>query len=247
MNSFRKLSLFILLTNFSLLPLLVAKPLKEFGMEMGSLSSDMGKVRIPYSTVLNFFGYYKTNTKPDTTNDSRKNYSVYFFMPSDITNIKELGIRVISPWTSNTLYPDLKKGDSVASNFFENVKDTTNYFDPLLILERSTLTYSRDVTNSKVQSTPWYPLNYNDDDNELPAQPSGLRLNASLRILNLNEKATILSNGLYRIVLSGGKGSDVQGSFLLQLGFSKKVTNVLLGNDLNEMSKQLIAREPRKY
>jgi hypothetical protein len=172
--------------------------------------------RISYDRIATYFGYADSLSKPDEVRNDTGYYHMYFWLNDSVS---ELGVRMISP-VPEVVMPD--RGDLVSENYYENEKDKVNYFDPWISLERSNeISILSDVAKTKTET--WIPLAFNDDSAELFKQPSGNAYNSLLRI----RSATA---GLYRIRFTSYKKGKVRGSYLIQVGATKKMPLNLVKN-----------------
>ncbi|MBL8992434.1 MAG: hypothetical protein JNM63_03785 [Spirochaetia bacterium] len=221
-----------------------AQNLPKFGMEGGAQTTPLGTIRVPYTTVVNYFGYVKPGSTPDGTENGKKMYYLYLWVP---IVAPEIGIRMVSPWKAAYGKPDVKKGDFVAPDWAEGEKDTKNYFDTWVSLERSTIVAEADITSAKVKSAQWFKYGNNDDDSELPAQPSGSKYNSTLRVVSTpSDPLKALTRGLYRIGFTTYKVGEVQGSFFAQVGAPIKIPGTVLGKDVDAVGKEAVAGASKK-
>ena len=74
--------------------------LQPFGAEMGKKNLPIGgPLRIPYTNVINYFGYADANMKPDAIVKGKKFNYIYVWIPAAAP---ELGVRMISPVLNQT-------------------------------------------------------------------------------------------------------------------------------------------------
>jgi hypothetical protein len=186
--------------------------LPSFGADLGVQSGPMGEIRVPYTSVISYFGYVEPGAAGDEVVDGKKMFYLYLWVP---IVAPEIGVRMISP-VANLATP--AEADFVDAAFKEKgATDTTNYFDTWVRLERCV-----DIINPEDIEKPcgsWARFGDNDDTGELPAQPSGSKYNSLMRhTSDVNDPLKALVRGLYRIGFTTYKVGEVQGSFLAQVG-----------------------------
>lgn len=215
--------------------------LKKFGADLGQRSLPiLGVKRIPYTHVVDYFGYVKPGEPGDETKNGKKYYYLYVWIP---VAAPEIGIRMISPVT--TLVPD---ADDFKSPAWDAGKDDKkNFFDTWISFERAEGVFSKADVIAKGKSCEWNKFGDNDDSSELPAQPSGSKYNSVLRITSdIKNPLKSLIVGLYRIGFTTYKVGEVQGSFLAQVGAPIKLPGVCIAKDLESLVKLMEAREKEK-
>ncbi|HZV68027.1 MAG TPA: Lipl32 family lipoprotein [Saprospiraceae bacterium] len=210
-----------------------AQKLDKFGADLGKKSL-MGKdVRVPYTDVVNYYGYVKPGATPDETRDGKKYYYLYMWIP---LAAPEIGIRMVSPVPS-TMKP--VETDFMGPDYKANAADATSYFDTWIALERADGVTSPE-TIAKGKTSKWSSYGTNDDTSELPAQPSGSKYNSLMRITSeTSNPVKALVAGLYRIGFTTYKTGEVQGSFVAQVGAPVKLPGVVIASSLDELAKQV--------
>jgi hypothetical protein len=205
--------------------------LPGFGAEMGARSNPLGgQIRIPYTSMVNYYGYVKPGSAPDATVGGKKMYYLYVWIP---LVAPELGIRMLSP-SPEGLKPEAK--DFIGKDWAEAEKDPNSYFDTWISWERSSTVLNESDIVSKGKAGSWLKFDSNDDSSELPAQPSGNRYNSVLRVVsNTSDPLKSLVRGLYRIGFTTYKVGEVQGSFLAQVGAPIDLPGVVIGSSLEEV------------
>lgn len=205
--------------------------LPQFGAEMGARRSPMGgSIRLPYTSVVSYFGYVKPGQPADATVNGKKMYYLYVWVP---LVAPEIGIRMMSP-APKGLTPTAK--DFVAPTWSEAAGDPDSYFDTWISWERSADVLSEADIVSKGKSGSWLRFDTNDDSSEMPKQPSGSRYNSLLRIVSeTSNPAKALVRGLYRIGFTTYKIGEVKGSFLAQVGAPIDIPGVVIGASLDEV------------
>jgi hypothetical protein len=210
-----------------------AQKLDKFGADLGK-KSVMGKdVRVPYSDVVNYFGYIKPGATPDETRDGKKYYYLYMWVP---VAAPEIGIRMVSP------IPEGMKAvetDFTGADYAANAGETKTYFDTWITLERADGVTSPDAI-MKGKTSKWFSFGSNDDSSELPAQPSGSKYNSLMRVTSETSNPTkALVVGLYRIGFTTYKTGEVQGGFVAQVGAPVKIPGVVIASNLDALMKQV--------
>ena len=210
--------------------------LPSFGADFGKKSSPMGEVRLPYTSVVNYFGYVQPGSQPDEVREGKKMYYLYLWIP---VVAPEIGVRMISPVAD--LAKPADKGDFVDAAFKDKGgADKTNYFDTWVRVERClTAINPEDITKPCSQ---WTNFGDNDDSAELPAQPSGNKYNSVLRITSTpSDPLKALVRGMYRIAFTTYKVGEVQGSFLAQVGAPVALPGVGIAKTPAELNKIVTA------
>ncbi len=203
----------LIMVAFALSYCCVAQKIGKFGSDLG-MKTVLGKeLRPPYSEVKSYYGYIVPGAQADEEKGGKKYYYVYVWIP---VAAPEIGIRMISP------VPDKMKpetGDFVNEQYTKNEADNQGYFDTWVTLERAVNILSLADVKTKIKSANWVQLGYNDDSNELPEQPSGLKYNSVLRVTSsLSDPLKAITVGLYRIGFTTFKTGTVQGGFVAQIG-----------------------------
>lgn len=208
-----------------------AQKIGKFGAELG-MKTILGKeIRVPYMDVSSYFGFIEPGSKPDEEKAGKKYYYVYVWIP---VAAPELGIRMISP-VPDKMQPET--GDFINPLFTKNQTDRTSYFDTWVSLERAVNIVSFADIKTKLGKANWVSLGYNDDSNELPEQPSGLKYNSVFRATSsVSDPLRALTIGLYRIGFTTFKTGEVQGSFVAQIGAPAKLPGVKIAATANELA-----------
>jgi hypothetical protein len=212
--------------------LVSAQKLDKFGADMGK-KSVMGKdIRIPYTSISNYFGFVKPGVAPDETKGGKKYYYVYIWVPAAAP---EIGLRMISPVPEGTKTTDK---DFVSAEYTANSADTKSFFDTWISFERAEGVMSAaDIAKGKTAK--WNSLGQNDDSGEMPAQPSGSKYNSLMRITSeVSNPMKALVVGLYRIGFTTYKTGEVQGSFMAQIGAPVDLPGVVIAPNLDALAKQ---------
>ena len=207
--------------------------------EIGKFKADLGKksvmgkdIRIPYTEVTTYYGFIQKGAKPDETRGGKNYYYLYLWIPAVSP---EIGIRMVSP-VPGDMTPGEK--DIVSATYNANKDDKTSYFDTWISLEKAENIVSLDLVKSKGSSAKWNVIDQNDDNSELPAQPSGRKYNSQMRIKSeVGNPLKALTVGLYRIGFTTYKTGDVVGSFVAQIGAPVALPGVKLSNNITDLTK----------
>ena len=186
--------------------------LPSFGADLGVQSGPMGEIRIPYTSLISYFGYIEPGAAPDEVVDGKKMYYLYLWVP---IVAPEIGVRMISPVAG--MAEPTEKDFVMAAYKEKGTTDTTNFFDTWIRLERC-----MDIINPEDLEKPcaqWSRWEDNDDSGEMPANPAGNKYNSLMRhTSSTDDPLKALVRGLYRIGFTTYKVGEVQGSFLAQVG-----------------------------
>lgn len=224
----------VLLTALSLMNCASAGGLPQFGADLGKQSNPvpgMDDIRVPYTSMVSYYGYVKPGEAPDEVVGGKKMYYLYVWVP---LVAPEMGVRMVSP-VPDGMTPTEK--DFVAPTWAEGSKDKTNYFDTWVSFERSAEVINpEDIAKAKTGT--WLKFDANDDSSELPAQPSGNKYNSVLRMTSEpSNPLKALIRGLYRIGFTTYKVGEVQGTFLAQVGAPIELPGVQITKTLDDMIK----------
>lgn len=230
----RKIFIFVCLFSFAIgSSKLNAQKLGKFGAEMGK-KSFMGKeIRIPYTDLVNYFGYIAPGTKSDAAKDGKNIYYLYVWISAVAP---EIGIRMISPIPKKM---KASSKDFTSPTFEANKEERDEYFDTWLVLEKAQgIVKAEDITKGGDAS--WNILGTNDDSSEMPANPSGSKYNSLMRITSeASNPLKALTVGLYRIGFTTYKKGEVKGSFFVQIGAPIKLPGTAIATNLEELQKQV--------
>ena len=207
---------------------------QKIGTFGSSVTESAGPVtfRIPYHDVISYLGYAAEGTE-DEIRDGKKFYYLYVWIPA---YAPELGVRMMSPAAKEGV-----KEPVIVSDGYEEHKDSKEFFDTYITLERSDIFNPEDVANAT-----WIILDSNDDSREMPKQPNRKKYNSLLRFGNLTGSAETLVVGLYRIGFTSYKKGDVKGTFLAQIGSPVKLDGVAIAKTIEELRKQMNLPEEEK-
>src|ERR1700741_1917954 len=142
-----------------------AQKLDKFGADLLKKEKFGKVIRVPYTSMISYYGYVKPGAAPDETREGKKYYYLYLWIPAAAP---EIGVRMISPVPEKMATPD--KEAIVAADYTANMSDTKNYFDTWISLERADgVTSTADF--DKAKTAKWNRYDQNDDSSEMPAQP----------------------------------------------------------------------------
>lgn len=206
--------------------------LPEFGAEIGMQSSPVGDVRIPYTSLVSYYGYVKPGSEPDAVVDGKKLYYLYLWVP---LVAPEIGIRMVSP-VPEGMKP--AENDFKAANWEEGEADASSYFDTWVSFERAVEVLSPEDIATKGPTASWFKYDSNDDSSELPANPSGSKYNSVLRVVS-GDKPIVL--GLYRIGFTTYKRGEVQGTFLAQVGAPIELPGTKIAKTIEDLAAAVTA------
>lgn len=208
------------------------KGLPKFGADMGKKSVMGQEVRVPYTSMVSYYGYVKPGTAPDATVNGKKMYYLYMWIP---VAAPEIGIRMISPIPS-----DMKSAstDFASDVYNANSSERTTYFDTWIALEKADGITKAEEIASKAGSATWNMFDQNDDSSEMPKQPSGSAYNSLMRVTSeASNPLKALTVGLYRIAFTTYKTGEVQGSFLAQVGAPVDIPGVVIAQTVDGVAK----------
>ncbi len=207
------------------------KGLSKFGAEMGKKSVPVvGTVRIPYTSVMSYYGYVKPGAKADAEVNGKKMFYLYVWIPAVAP---ELGLRMVSP-APEGMTP--AEGDFVGKDWEEGKADKSSFFDTWISWERSAAVLKAEDIVAKGKAGSWLLFDSNDDSSEMPKNPAGRKYNSLLRIVSdTSDPAKSLIRGLYRIAFTTYKTGEVKGSFLAQVGAPINIPGVVVGASLEEV------------
>jgi hypothetical protein len=212
--------------------------LPPFGADLGRQQAAAGGARAPYATTVRYYGWIAPDAEPDDIQAGKKLVYVYVWVPA---NTPELGVRVVSP-AQLVQRPD-RHNDFVDPQAISR-RASTIYFDPYVRLERCLAAITpEDITKPCAQ---WASLGENDDSDELPANPSGKRTNAVLRVAsNADDPLKVLVRGMYRLALTNAKSGAMQGTYVAELGSASALDGVALARTPAELALRVAERNGR--
>jgi hypothetical protein len=214
--------------------------LSSFGAEIGEKRVGPKTIRIPYTSVVNYFGYAIPGVESDAMENGKKKFFIYVWVP---VVAPEIGVRMISPIPAG-MNPG--EGDFVSSTFAQGEADDADrarYFDTWIAFERADGIFLADQIPNALSAT-WSRIEYNDDSSEMPNNPAGNRRNSLLRVVSdIDDPLRSLVAGLYRVAFTSFGSSEVEGSFLAQIGAPIAMPGVVIGQTIDEIVAALAAAE----
>jgi hypothetical protein len=185
--------------------------LPPFGADLGKQVNARGTQRAPYATTVRYDGWVAPGSEPDEIRDGKKMFYLYAWIPA---NSPELGVRMVSPARlagSPRRQVDFVEPEAAAR------KATSIYFDTWVRFERCLAAVDPEDIAKPCQQ--WVTFGENDDSDELPANPSGQKYNALLRVAsNVDDPLRVLVRGMYRIAFTSYKVGEVQGTYAAEVG-----------------------------
>ena len=206
-----------------------AQKLGNFG---SSIKKGVGpaSVRVPYTDVVSYLGYAAQGNE-DEVKDGKKFYYIYVWIPAVAP---ELGVRMMSP-VGNAKFKNLIESKAYVDN-----KDSKDYFDTYITLERSDIVSKDKISNDAVKSAKWFTLARNDDSGEMPKNPGGSKYNSLLRYKSqAGDPLKALTVGLYRIGFTTYKKGEVSGTFLAEVAAPIKLPGVAVAKTIDELLKSM--------
>lgn len=222
----------LLIVGFSLLISFTCSAQKKMGKFGSSISTKIGPktIRVPYSEVISYMDYAEPGSE-DEIKKGKKFYYIYIWIPKVVP---ELGIRMISPVGDNVVK------DAIQTEAYLANKDSKDYFDTYIRVEKSLIFKPEKVTAENIKSTTWLLLDHNDDSREMPPLPNRKKYNSLLRYKSeVGKPLAALAVGLYRIGFTSYKTGEVKGSFLAQVGSPMKLNGVVMAKSIDDLIEQI--------
>lgn len=219
----------ILITIISITSSFNAQKLGKFG---SSITKQVGPktVAVPYTDVISYLGHAAKGNE-DEERDGKKFYYIYVWIPAVAP---ELGIRMMSPVGKTKVKKAIE-----AQAYLDN-KDSEDYFDTYITLERSTIVSKDNITESGVASAKWTTLAKNDDSGEMPKNPGGNGYNSLLRYKSVaSDPLKALTAGLYRVGFTTYKKGEVNGTFLAEIAAPVKLPGVGVAKTIPALLEQI--------
>lgn len=226
----------ILLSVLMLAVVLNSNAQKKLGKFGSSISTKVGPatVRVPYSEVISYMDYAEPGNE-DEIKDGKKYYYIYIWVPAVLP---ELGVRMLSPVADNVI-DGAKQTEAYLAN-----KNSEDYFDTYITIEKSLIFKPENVTPEKVSATKWITLDSNDDSSEMPPLPNRKKYNSLIRYKSkVGDPLGALSVGLYRVGFTTYKTGEVKGTFLAEVASSVKMKGVVIARTVEEVMSQLNPEE----
>lgn len=205
---------------------------QKFGKFGSSIKKGIGPatVRVPYTDVISYLGYASKGNE-DEVKDGKKFYYIYVWVPAVAP---ELGVRMMSP-VGNT-----KIKNAIESTPYTDNKDSKDYFDTYITLERSDIVSKDKISAEAVKSANWFTLAKNDDSSEMPKNPGGRQYNSLLRYKSqVGDPVKALTVGLYRIGFTTYKKGEVSGTFLAEVASPVKLPGVAVAKTIDALLESL--------
>ncbi|MCH8905424.1 MAG: Lipl32 family lipoprotein [Bacteroidetes bacterium] len=205
---------------------------QKLGNFESSITKKMGPktVAVPYTDVITYLGHAAQGNE-DETKDGKKFYYLYIWIPAVAP---ELGVRMMSP------VGDTKVKNAIESKGYLENKDSKDYFDTYITLEKSTIVSKDDISDEAVAGATWRTLAKNDDSSEMPKNPGGSSYNSLLRYESeAGDPLKALTAGLYRVGFTTYKKGEVNGTFLAQIGSPVKLPGVGVAKTIEDLLMQI--------
>ena len=199
-----------------------AQKLKKFG---SSVEKKVGPktIKVPYTDVISYLGYAAAGNEDEIV-DGKKFHYIYLWIPAVAP---ELGVRMLSPVAKT------KVKDAITSDEYTENASSSDYFDTYITLERSTIFTKEGITEESAKNATWTTLASNDDNSEMPKQPSGSSYNSLLRYKSeVGSPTKALTVGLYRIGFTTYKTGEVKGTFLAEVAAPIKLPGVVMAKTI---------------
>lgn len=202
-----------------------AQKLGKFG---SSVEKKLGPktFKVPYTDVISYLGYAEPGSE-DAIVENKKFTYLYVWIPAVAP---ELGLRMVSPHNGKKI-----KDPIIAPNYESN-RDSKEFFDTYITIEKSGITSLEGLSQDKIDGTVWTRLDWNDDTSEIYAQPDGRKYNSLLRYKSeAGNPLKALTVGLYRIGFTTFKRGEVKGTFLAQIGSPVKLPGVIITRNIEDL------------
>ena len=202
-----------------------AQKLKKFG---SSVEKKVGPktIKVPYTDVISYLGYAAAGNEDEIV-DGKKFHYIYLWIPAVAP---ELGVRMLSPVAKT------KVKDAITSDEYTENASSSDYFDTYITLERSTIFTKEGITEESAKNATWTTLASNDDNSEMPKQPSGSSYNSLLRYKSeVGSPTKALTVGLYRIGFTTYKTGEVKGTFLAEVAAPIKLPGVVMAKTITDL------------
>jgi hypothetical protein len=187
-------------------------------------------VAIPYTDVVSYLGYAAQGNE-DEVKDGKKFYYIYVWIPAVAP---ELGVRMMSP------VGDTKIKTAIESKEYTENKDSKDYFDTYITLEKSSIVSKADISEEGVAGATWTTLDRNDDSSEMPKNGGGRKYNSLLRYKSeAGNPLKALTIGLYRVGFTTFKKGEVNGTFLAEVAAPVKLPGVGVAKTIPELLEQI--------
>ncbi len=187
-------------------------------------------IAVPYTDVVTYLGYAAKDTE-DEVKEGKKFYYIYVWIPAVAP---EIGVRMMSPVGKTKVKNAIEAAD------YEGHKDSKDFFDTYITLERSDIFTKDKISEEAVKDANWVTLAHNDDSSEMPKTPRGTHYNSLMRYKSeVSDPLRALTVGLYRIGFTTYKHGEVNGTFLAQVASPIKLPGVGVAKTIDELLKQI--------
>lgn len=204
--------------------------------KLGSFGSSTTKkvgpktIAVPYTDVVTYLGYAAKDTEDEVV-DGKKFYYLYVWVSAVAP---ELGIRMMSPVGKT------KVKNAIESQGYLDNKDSEDYFDTYITLERSNIVEKDKISEDAIAKAKWTVLERNDDSSEMPKNPKGSKYNSLFRYKSqVGDPLKALTVGLYRVGFTTYKKGEVNGTFLAQIGSPIALPGSGVAKTIPELLKQI--------
>lgn len=192
--------------------------LDRFSSVTASFSRSDKVAKMAFPEIKTYFGYLPLDSN-QTTNQGKR-ISLYLSLETDI---KEIGIRVISPVPEN-IFPNKNEMVSDQYQFFQ--QDKKSFFDPVIKVFKASEFTTGDHGSKTVS---WSVFAENDNSFELFPQPSGKQNNALIRKYDQHKTDSLFcKKGFYRIDIFPADTVMTSGSFIMQVGTTSEIPVIRL-------------------
>lgn len=232
-NLFIKICLIFVITLSISINSNAQKKLGKFGSSIGT-SVGPKTIRVPYAEVISYMDYAEPGSE-DEIKDDKKFYYIYIWIPKVVT---ELGVRMMSP------VGDYEVEGAITTDAYIKNKDSKDFFDTYITIEKSLIFKPENVTPEKVAGTKWFTLDTNDDSSEMPPLPNRKKYNSLIRYKSsLGDPLGSLSVGLYRVGFTTYKTGEVKGTFLAEVASPVKLKGVAIAKTVEELKTKIGVEE----
>ena len=221
---------------FGVISIIILTTCSLNAQKLGAFGSSMTKqvgpktIAIPYTDVITYLGHAAQGNE-DEVKDGKKFYYLYVWIPAVAP---ELGIRMMSPVGKTKVKNAIESEEYLAN------KDSKDYFDTYITLERSNIFSKDNISKEAVANATWRTLKKNDDSGEMPKNPGGSTYNSLLRYKSVvSDPLKALTVGLYRVGFTTYKTGEVNGTFLAQVASPIKLPGVAVAKTIEDLLVQI--------
>ncbi|TNE52855.1 MAG: hypothetical protein EP338_13790 [Bacteroidetes bacterium] len=207
-----------------------------FAQKLGTFGSSVQKkvgpktVRVPYTSSTTYLGYAEPGSEDAIVDGKKFNY-IYVWIPAVAP---EIGVRMMSPVPPKIAAKLNNPGKS--PNYDQN-KDSQEYFDTYITLEKSDIiSIKGGITPERIAAANWHKMAYNDDNSEMPSQPSGKNYNSLMRVKSqTSDPLNSLTVGLYRIGFTTFKTGEVKGTFMAEVAAPVDMPGIIVSPNIEDL------------